>query len=319
MKVILVAFVLFLLAGSVSALSISATTPITQGTQWAFTVDFSGISSADEAKVFVDGSEVMTVFDHSNKLFVDEATVSSKVVSYSIDGEKIVISYTGLKQGSYDISAKLYTGSSVTDEDSFSLEVLTPLSQSERDVLQGNINSMQITVDSLEAQSSSLQSEVTSLQNINTLKDTEISNLKIQNSSLSQTIDILEAEMDVLKKNGQESGVVLSQVKSDLNDLVTENEEAKKSNVFTGMLALGSNNSLILLGVLAIIVVVAVALFLNSKDGSIYSKKPSFFSKFSRTKSANGEKKSKWLFREKGFSPEKDDSKKYSLGDLVKK
>lgn len=316
-------FVLLLILiciGTASALSISASSQITVGTQWSFEVDFGSLGDAGEAKVFVDDSLAITFFEHGGTVFVDASKNSSQVLSYNSSPGKGVVSFVALNEGTHTVSLQVYSSGTLQDQTSVSIDFYKPLTSAERDSLQTEISSLQGTV-------SSQADTVSSLQDSLAQKDTEISDLKQQNQqatdSLNSTISALQEKISSLEASGASNDVIVSQLKSDLNVLMEEREQAKK-NPLSGFFAFAGDNS-ILIGLVALCLIVVVVLFFVAKDRSIYS--PGISLRRQRFKGSGDsvqteptepQSKGKWGFslsRQREPKPQP----RLSYGDLIRK
>ncbi len=332
---------LLLLISAVSALSISAETPIVQGQQWSFKVEFSEVSNGTESQVYVDSEQILTIGkSQSGKLFVIDES-SSKVINTTINGLDLSVVFVGLSEGNHIIKVE---GDNYLDE--FTVVFYKPMSKEEQQTLQSNLAALQVEISSLKNNISNLQSE-------NESKDAQISSLQMENSSLANSIQYLESNINLLEQEGKTNEEILSQVKEDLNVLLTEREEAMKSPI-AGMFAFGAQNSGLFFGIFVLIALVVVGVFIKSRTTSIYSspilskgenvktnkienseddllrpKKASpiksFVSRFGRKSSASKSffKKKKWALEayepKESESKTKPDNKRFELGDLIKK
>jgi len=288
-KSLFVLLILALLVSVVSAVSISVEDPMTQGSQWSFTVNFDSLDNVDEGKIFVDGDLALTVFEHSGQVFTSD--ISSKVLNSNISGTSVVVAYTGLNEGDHTIEVNKYIGGNIDNEQSVSFTVIKPLSQSEKQTLIDQINSLEVTITNIGGITSTLKSEITTLENAIADKDLEINSLKQKNSEVLSEVNKIELEIDALESSGATNEEILSNVKDDLNVLLMEREEAKK-NPIMGLFAAGANNSTLLLALVALIAVIVIGVFLKKNSSSIYSS--SIFSKNEEIALPNeGEEKAK--------------------------
>lgn len=331
---------LSLFVGSVSALNIDATSPISVGTSFSFTVDFSSIETGNDGEVIVDGESAISVFKHSSGIYVDGDSVSSSVLSYKLNGDELVISYSGLQKGTKDIEIKEIEDGDAVDEELTSIKVVEPVTKEDKDVMQAEINSLNNKVSTLEENIAAKDAQITSLQN--------------ENNSLLNEIQSFESNIRTLEADGKTKDEILTEVKDDLNLLLTERESSRNTPI-AGLFAFGAENSSLLLFALLIIALVVVGVFVKSRQTSIYDSpifeneesnyedksikedekefklsKPSPFKSFFAKRFSNKTievdkdttKKGKWAaesyFPEKNSSKE-DDNKRFDLGDLIKK
>ena len=273
-KNLLVLVVLALLLTAVSAISINVEDPQTQGSQWSFTVDFGSLSSVDEGKIYVDGESAITVFEHSGEIF--SASVSSKVLSYNVTGNSVVVAYNGMSAGDHTIKAETYNGGSVAEEQSVTINFLKPLSQAEKQTLVDQINSLEGTISGLNSTTSTMKAEINALEDTLADKDSEINSLKQKNTELVNDLSQLEVEINSLEASGASNEEILMTVKGDLDVILEEREEAKK-NPIVGFFAAGANSSVMLIALVAIIAIIVIGVFIKKGSPSIYSS--SIFSK----------------------------------------
>ena len=338
-KFLSIVIILALLMSFVSAVDISAQSPIVQGQQWSFDADLSGLNTGEEAKLLVDGDIIFSVTFSAGKYF--EVSSSSKVIDsmLNVDSGELTIVYVGLAAGSHSVEVK-------TNDDSDTVDVtfFEPVSKDEQEVMENKINTLQGEVTTLSGNISTLKTELSS-------KDAQISSLQMENSNLTESLGYLESNINLLEQEGKSKDEILTSVKDDLNLLLTEREAAMNTPI-AGLFSFGSENSGFLLGIFALVALVVVGLFVKQRTTSIYStplfnkggnhqeinietpeeamvneekesKIKTFFSKFSKPKEGSEvidmSKKKKWAVESYAPTEEKTDTKKFELGDLIKK
>jgi len=359
-KSLFVLVILALLLSVVSAISIDVRNPITEGSQWSFSVDFGSLNSVDEGKIYVDSELALTVFEHSGEVFTVD--VSSKVLSHNVNGGVVVVSYNGLNEGEHTITAKTIVSGSVNDEQSIVITFNRSPSQSELDSLDNQVNSLEATVNNLNSTTTTLKSEVSALEKTIIDKDVEINALKQKNSELVTEINKISLDIDKLESSGATNEEILLNVKDDLNVLLSEREEARR-NPIMGFFTAGSSSPVLLLALVAIIAIIVIGVFLKKNSSSIYSssifskndeieipsekggkfetkvidkedavvipkhakesKFKGFFSKFKKEEGViDANPKRKWAtesYNPKSEVKPKEESKRFELGDLIKK
>jgi hypothetical protein len=253
---------LVLLAVSVAATSINVDSPLMQGTQWSFEAEFS-LDNVDEVRLFVAGEQALVGIVYNSEIQVIDATISSKVIDYSVTGNKVVAVMSGMSAGTYQVEAKTYDNSNILDEIISDVEFFQPVSRSEQDALQNKVSGMEGTIMTLNSEIDSLESQLTT-------KDDQITSLKNDNQALSTSLDHLEGLINTLEHEGKTQEEILVILKDDLNVLMTEREESMKSPL-AGLFAFGSENSPIILGLIALIAIIVVGVFVKSRGSSIYS------------------------------------------------
>jgi hypothetical protein len=330
---------LILLAVSVSAASIIVDSPLTQGTQWSFEAEFN-IDNANEIRINVASEQVLVGVVYGGEIQVVDSTVSSKVIDYSANGNSVVVLMTGRSEGVYQIEAKAYNNNSeVIDDALVDVEFFQPVSQSQQQSLENKISSLEGTMDGLNSTIVSMESQLDA-------KDDKISSLEGENQSLSNSVEQLQSKINLLEQDGRSQEENLGIVEDDLNLLMWERSESRKSPL-AGLFAFGSQNSFLLIGLIAVIAIIVVGVFVKSRGVSIYSsssgnetvipKKDSFMDNYKPKpspirgflnkihKESESQmpttKKKKWAVE--SYSPEvkkpKVSDKRFELGDLIKK
>jgi len=340
-KYLLVLIALVLLSVSVFATNINVDSPLMQGTQWSFEAEFS-LDNTDEVRLFVAGEQVLIGIVYGGEIQVIDNTVSSKVIDYSVSENKVVAILSGMSAGTHSVEAKTYDNSNILDDIISDVEFFQPVSRSEQDALQNQVSSLEGTVTTLNGEINSLESQLTT-------KDDQITSLKNDNQQLSTSLSHLEGLINTLEYEGKTQEEIVAILKDDLNVLMTEREEAMKSPL-VGLFAFGSENSPVILGLIALIAIIVVGVFVKSRGSSIYSgmrsnedapieeKKSNFMDTYKPKPSPirgflnkmhkennpeviTSEKKRKWAVE--SYSPTetkpKQTQKGYGLGDLTKR
>ncbi len=267
-KTIALILAIFLLS-AVMAASISVESPIPQGVGWSFTIDLGALDNVDSAKVFVDNELAMELFEFSGTKYVNDSSVSSNVMDYSLSGNKLTISYSAMQEGSVDVSLKTYDGDSVKDTYDETVEFFIPLDKSTKKELEEQIYALELNMNTQSGKITDLQTELSQ-------KDTTIESLKNENASLLNSINAMQTTIGTLESEGKSTDEQLSVLKSDLNSLVTEQELAKKNNPINAMFAFNDETNGLAAGALVVLVIlVVVAVVLRNKGDSIYSGFPS--------------------------------------------
>lgn len=318
----------------VTALSIDSQSSFSEGTQWGFIASFDTLSNGETGEIIINNEKVMSVFRHNNSLYVDESILSSKIVSFKINNYSITLSLVGYPESEVTILLKRINADSVVNQVEKIVKFVELSSKSEQDALRIEVSSLQTKINNLEESISQ--------------KDQQISNLEIENSKLLGDIQTLQSTIRLLEQDGKTNEEILTQVKDDLDVLLIEREEARKSPL-TGLFVFGAENSSFLFVALLLIVLVVVGVFIKTRKTSIYDspifdnegdldyskslenaskkQKGSFFQIFSNKKvesidESSDSKKGKWA--SESYFPQKDieskeEDKRFDLGDLIKK
>ncbi len=333
-KLLILTILFVLILGFGSALSIDAQDSFSEGTQWSFIANFNSLTNGESGEILVSNELLLRVFKFNNQLYVEDSLISSKVTSYKLTGDSVTLSVVGYPEGIINILIKRLSGAAVVNEVSKSIEFVKLFSKSEQDNLKIEVNNLQTKINTLE-------------ENLTT-KDQQISNLERENSKLLSDIQTLQSNIRLLEQDGKTNEEIISQVKDDLDVLLVEREEARKSPL-TGLFMFGAENSSVLFVALLLIILVVVGIFIKTRKTSIYDSpifdnagdldytdalknasnksKPSIFQIFSNKnkevkEDSNDSNKGKWAtesyFPEKNTDLDSED-KKFDLGDLIKK
>jgi len=253
-KPLLCLLLLTSLCASVSALSISVEPAIPAGTQWSISISHS-ITDGQDLKVFLDNYLLFDAYGRSGKVLVDETQKSSSVVAYSLLANELVLSVSGMNEGTEAISAQVFNGTTQVDSTETSVDFFRAISYSEKNELVNKISSLEQTISQLRQDLNSKQSELDALHK----SETEFTN----------SLKKVSSELSSLQKDSNTKQESIEKITSDLNALITQQE--KQQNPLSGLLSFGASNSLALGAVfLAVIVVVGAVLFVRKRKGSVY-------------------------------------------------
>lgn len=330
--------VLIVFFGSiVSALNISSQNTFSENTQWSFIVNFNSLSNEDSAEIFVNNEKIMSVFQYNNQLFIDDSSISSKIISYKLNDKEVTISMVGFSSSDIDLLVKRISNGSVVNEVSKSITFVELVTKTEQDRLQNELNNLVSKINSLE-------------KNIDE-KNVLISDLQRENSKLLSDLQNLNSNIRLLEQDGKSKEEIISQVKSDLDVLLIEREEARNSPL-NSLFVFGAQNSSTIFVLFLLVALIVVGMFVKSRKTSIYDtpifdseenyalpekennkfeakKSPfkEFFEKrFAKKETKNNDeidsKKGKWASQ--SYYPQNktnivEDEKKFDLGDLIKK
>jgi chaperonin cofactor prefoldin len=336
-KYLSILVILCLMIGMVSALSISADSPLVQGQQWSFEADLSSLENGQEASFYIGSEEIYVVAKTSDKYFKIDA--SPKVLLYSSylgeDSGQLTLVVSRMSEGTYTLKVE-------SDDDSDEVEIdfyqLANMNDFER--LKTDFENLKVSLENLEKENKDKDEEISNLLS-------QISILSNENSSLNASLDSLNSKLKLLEQQGKTSEEIVSELKEDLNILIVEREEARK-NLLTGMFAFGSENSGFLIGIIALIALIVVGVFIKSRTSSIYDvpilnkgnvvpfeddvsekkvKRDSpikgllnkIYKSDGRTEVKEASPKKKWAVESYSPSEKKQESKSFELGDLIKK
>ncbi|MDD4251210.1 MAG: hypothetical protein PHX27_03395 [Candidatus ainarchaeum sp.] len=335
-KILFLLVLIILSIGFISALDISADSPLSYGQQWSFNVNLSSLSNSSEARIYLDSQQIAIVTRISTGEFV-QGSYSSKVVNSNLNKDSgfLTLVCTGLRVGTYELRVE-------SNNDSISKEIVffEPANKLDQIELTNQLSDLENRILNLKTVITTLEEE------INT-KDAQISLLVKDNSELDSSLKLLDSKLRLLEQEGKSNEEILSELKNDLNVLLVEREEARKSPL-SGLFAFGSENSGLLLGLFALIALVVVGVFVKSRSGSIYSNSlfgddseleigpvesdesslnetfvspfKSIFSGLTRKKSpVLNKNKKKWAVEPYHGEVKQKEEKKFDLGDLIKR
>lgn len=117
---ILAVLAILLFCGTVSATEIISATQVPADMLWGFSVTMSDTDTFDYTKIFLDGTEIATVYPSSQ--FVLTPSANGVIAAYLYDkdpksnsGLTFSVSHAGLNAGSHTIRAESYSGGSTLD------------------------------------------------------------------------------------------------------------------------------------------------------------------------------------------------------------
>jgi len=245
---------LILLASIVSAASISidSISNVPAQTLWTASISFE-LESEDEVKIFLDNELLITVFEHNGKAFVDSVQNSNKVLNYNASRDELTLSIAGLKEGTYKLDAKIYSGEEKLDSDSLEIEFYD---------WQDKINSLENTTQSQLILIKNLQLDLNA-------KSLEIEKLKINNQLTIESLKQINSSVSILQESDVDKNTSLTQINSDLNKLIKDKEF---ETGLTGLFSFASNplSLVAIFGILALIVIGAVLYTNKKKKDSLY-------------------------------------------------
>lgn len=338
-KVLVITILLvFLLTGFVSALSIDTQDYFAENTQWSFIVDFSSLSNEESGQIFLDNENLLNVFQYNNTIFIDDSSISSRIVSYKLNNKEVTISLVGFSKSTREILVKRIGNGSVVNEVSKTIDFVELVTKSEQDRLRSELGA--------------LESKVRILENNIDEKNETISGLQRENAKLLSDLQNLNANIRLLEQDGKSKEEIISQVKSDLDILLIEREEARNSPL-NSLFVFGLENSSSILVLFLLVALIVVGLFVKSRKTSIYdtpifdneenyvlpeeknsglgeTKRSPFkdffekrFAKKETVPDSSNSNKGKWAaesyFPQREVKSSNEEDKKFDLGDLIKK
>jgi hypothetical protein len=334
-KYLSILVILCLMIGMVSALSISADSPLVQGQQWSFEADLSSLENGQEASFYIGSEEIYVVAKTSDKYF--EIDASSKVLNPSLgkDSGQLALVVSGMSEGTYTLKVE-------SDDDSDEVEIdfyqLANMNDFER--LKTDFENLKVSLENLEKENKDKDEEISNLLS-------QISTLSNENSSLNTSLESLVSKLRLLEQEGKSKEEILTEVKDDLKLLLTEREAARNTPI-AGMFAFGSENSGFLIGIIALIALIVVGVFIKSRTSSIYEmpilnkgnelpfedevlekkvKRDSpikgllnkIYKSDGRTEVKEASPKKKWAVESYSPKETRNEEKAFELGDLIKK
>jgi uncharacterized coiled-coil protein SlyX len=263
-NIFLLISVIFLVS-TASAVTILVDSPIPQGLSWSFSINLGSLEGVDSAKVYVGDELAIEVFEFAGTKYVNPTSVSDEVLSHIINGDNLVISYVSKSKGFVDIIVKTISGEVEQDLVSESVEFFIPFDATVKNELDSKINNLQSTVNSQDLTISELESKLVE-------KDSQVDLLLTQNASLLNSINKLQMTINLLESSGKSNEEQLIILKKDLNDILVEQELARKNNPINAMFAFNeSTNGLAAGAVVVLILLLIVGIVVRKNSDSIYS------------------------------------------------
>jgi len=272
MKKIFFVLALILLINSVQALNFNVKEQIPANTAFSFNITFDSFDFS-EAKVYLNEEQLLSVFTYAgNKTIIEE--YSNKVVASKMDSLTLTAIISSLEAGSYQLKVALYKGS-LTGQETITFNVFNVLPESFKTETENNLANIQ---ENFSNQLNELSNEMNSNFNeVNEKTNLLENNLNSTNNSLQETqqdlnnanenINALENQLNDLKKENSslKEEVSLLQNKLALAQQELEQQALKLSGKATGFASLAGVNPAIALLLLAVVVFVAILLFVFNK------------------------------------------------------
>jgi len=322
MKKLLIAFLLLLVLGSCYAVSITAEDSIPANTLWSFRVTLPSATDFDDAKVELDGSRIVSFYTSPSNEIVSYDEDLSRIFSITEpDNSKVYFLLSPLSKGTHDLLLEV-DGETVQEREVLFFEIFDADEQgdleSRLDSLRGTMNSVVEQVNGFEERlgkalteedKQALQSSINSVKDSITGLETRLGQ---QESESSTKMNVLLQDLEVQKAR--------------INDL-------NKPAIFgLGLFSLGGiSPELQGIGILVVIVIAAAVLVAKFRDKIPLKKglygKPGKKAGFSRQDKDIAEQvmneaqdegsKGKWAFGDS--KPVKEESKRFNVGDLIRK
>lgn len=255
-SILLSGIILLLFALTGFALGISVQDSIPAGTEWSFSIDYS-LASNSEIKVFLDDTQLVSLFERNGQIYANESEKSVLVSKYNYTKTQLVVFVAGQELSSKTIRADVYSAGVITETDSKNVSFFQPMSYSDRDFLYNRINSLEskaaqqsVTISDQDKIISDLNAQLVSKQN-------QINSLRENNYSLTDTLQKVNNEVELLKTSDENKSQQLTQISEDVK-LALDNSA---SNPLSGFFVFDQNTIIlpfILIAVLGLVVLVLV-------------------------------------------------------------
>jgi hypothetical protein len=321
MKKLVLAFLVVMLASAFGA-SVDVQESLPATTVWSFSVKLPGANDFDEAKVWLDGSSLISFYTYNGKIKFDSDDVDkSRVFSNTEPIDNMVYFLVSpMEDGIHEIELEV-DGDVVDSEEVDFFEIYDA---EDKASLQQQISTVKGSVATLIEQYNQLEASLGSY-----LKEEDRQALQSGIDGLQASLENLEAAVE-----GQEQQNSLKfQVLADdiAGQRAVQSSEAQGSG--TGFVSLGSLNQEYL-ALAAAFVAAAVAVFLLVKFRNRLPLKKGLYGKpkqgemgFSQRdeeitsqvlEESQDERKGKWAFGDSASKPPREE-KRFNIGDLIRK
>jgi|GEM_PF-2972236 len=260
LKKLFVLILVLVISTGAFALSIDAQNSIPSGSAWTFTVDYGSLFGGKELRVLLNNEPLFTLFERNGTVFVDESQKSINVLSLNNSAGRVSASITGNSPKEEILLAEIYSSTNLVDSDSVTINFFVPISQSERDVLNSKINTLESELSKEKTKSLNMELDLNN-------KQEQINYLNTANSNLVDKIVTMNSELSSLKERGASNEQIVQTIQADLNSLV----EQQRTNPIQGLALLGGNSSIIAFIFIALLAVIGFVVYRRGKKEKLYN------------------------------------------------
>lgn len=324
MRKIAFAFLLIALAGSCFAASIDVPETLPEKTVWSFSVTLPNGSDFDDADVFLDGSRLISFYTNPSDEIIAYNEDDSRLFSATEpSGAKITFLVSPLAEGPHTL--RLEVGGSLEAEEE--IEAFEIYDEASGASLQDQIANVKSSLAGLIEQYNQLEARLP-----NYLTQEDKSALESRINGVQSTVSALEAS---LEEQGSQNDLKAQALMQEIESVSSEVQEMKEpKGLLAGFASLPEMPPETQTGLIALVVAVGVAaLFIKFRNrlplgkgiyGAPAPEKASFSSQdediaeqvMSEAQEDRGS--GKWAFGRERI-PVKQESKRFNIGDLIKK
>ncbi|MBN1941498.1 MAG: hypothetical protein JW772_04940 [Candidatus Diapherotrites archaeon] len=343
MKRIFFAFlIVLLLAGTASALNISAPEQVPSNVNWSFWVEFTN-TDFSEARVMLNGGQIAVLHAYGSQVNVAENSIDHvNAISVTASGNRAFFSMAGTGIGEHSLSIDAYRNSEIIDSGVANVSVFDSLGADYKGEIEERLESLKASIIRLTSESNDAKTLLEELKNSSSSTQ---QSLEQKASDLGSRIDQLNSGLDNLISQ-------FSNLETDVLDLQEEEFKEEQQELFdeqaglfgkekmqepqkgifdlTGFLYLGNTALIYGLAIIVVIVVIFGAVKFSGKKGfavwkpKIRKEKSNLYDEKSDLGSAlkesiSEERAGKWAFEEgeEQSKREQQEQKRFSLGDLL--
>lgn len=271
-----------LLPGLVFALSINVSNEVPINTPWGFSVELPNSNSFDEAKIFLDSSEIARVYS-GGQAVLDPANTGLVVGVHTYDkdpnstsGLTVAIMHAYVSSGSHTIKVEAYDNGSISEEqsrdfgtfdlslDDSDLELKVGEARADLDVMINKYDGFLVDFTEITKRVNAVNAR---LDEVNTQMDgQETKNSTFQQAasdltSLQGTVNTMRAEVTSLQER-------LNAYDAEFAAKAAEEAEMRENSGLTGLMNLAQANTLPLaIGI--IVIIVATVIFALHRSGRL--------------------------------------------------
>jgi len=323
MKNCIFVFLLVLLSGHVGAALINVEESIAANTVWSFSVSLPAGNDFDEAEVLLDGSSLISFYTTPNDEIVAFDQDPTRVFSFTEPiGNTVYLLVSPRAKGSHKIVLTV-DGEEEADEEINFFEILDAGEQAE---LQGQLNSIKGSVSTLIEQLSELDERA--------LDEEDRQQLQSRITGLKSRLDSIQSSLQAIEAKSTSNQDQIQGLAAQTADLERKTIDLNTALASTGLFGLARGaQSLGLLAIALVAAAISVLVAYNNRHRlkfkrSVYGKqkKPEPGLDFSKKEEEiTGEvleeegRRGRWAYGNATMKPEPKESKRFQLGDLLKK
>ncbi|MBN2067086.1 MAG: hypothetical protein JW744_01320 [Candidatus Diapherotrites archaeon] len=319
------AFLLVLLAGFCYSASINVEGSLPANTVWSFSVSLPNGADFDDATVFLEGTELISFYTNPSNQIIAYDADSTRVFSYTEPiGNNVYLLVSPMAKGSREITLEV----DGVEEDNEEIGFFTILDADEQGDIQGQLNSLKGSLNTLIGQLNELEESA--------LTEDDRQELLSKIASIEGSIYSIESSLASLESKANVNESEIQGLSLQASDLMQRTADLNAAISGTGLFGLGKAGEMLGLAIVVIIVaIIALSFAYSNRHKLKFNVKKSVYGKQKPAKSIQGfsrkdeditsevleeeGRKGKWAYGDHELKQEARESKRFQLGDLLKK